>query len=99
MQHDDIARDHLREVSSKYPSVLNIKMVAEILGEKCPAVRARIRRGTFQIPVQKNPGNLQHVLLVDMLKYLATGESRITLDVDHEGSRPKCNRRGRPRQN
>lgn len=87
----------LRDLREQYSLILSVADVAEILKENCPAVRARIRRGTFPVRVLQTPGNPQHVLLVDLIKFLVTGESQIasTNSTFFAGASPR--RRGRPR--
>lgn len=45
----------MRELFSTYPPILPIPMVAAILQEEVPTVRARIRRGSFQMTVRQDP--------------------------------------------
>lgn len=64
----------MRERLTTYPPILQIPMVAEILQEEVPTIRARIRRGTFQIAVRQEPGGRQYVLLADLVRFLCSGE-------------------------
>lgn len=64
----------MRERFAAFPPVLKIPKVAEALQEEVPAVRARIRRGTFQITVREEDGNPQYVLLADLVRFLCDGE-------------------------
>jgi len=64
----------LRELFASYPPILNIQMVAEILREEAPTVRARIRRNTFPITVRQDEGGPQYVLLIDLVRFSCTGE-------------------------
>jgi hypothetical protein len=66
----------LRELFSIYPPILQIPMVAAILHEEVPTIRARIRRGSFQIRVRQDPGGRQYVLLVDLVSFVSTGETQ-----------------------
>ncbi len=64
----------MRERFAAYPPILKIPQVAEALMEDVPTIRARIRRGTFQITVRQEDGNPQYVLLADLVRFLCTGE-------------------------
>lgn len=64
----------MRERFSTYPPILQIPLVAEIFGEDVPTIRARIRRGSFQVSVRQQPGGRQYVLLVDLVRFFSTGE-------------------------
>ena len=66
----------MRELFATYPPILYIPMVAEILKEDVPTVRARIRRGAFQMTVRQDPGGRQYVLLVDLVRFVCTGETQ-----------------------
>lgn len=66
----------LRELLSNYPPILHIQMVAAILKEEVPTIRARIRRGSFQMTVRQDPGGRQYVLLVDLVRFVCTGETQ-----------------------
>ncbi len=64
----------MRELFASYPPLLSIPMVAEILQQEVPAVRARIRRHSFPITVRQEDGGAQYVLLVDLVRFSITGE-------------------------
>lgn len=64
----------MRELFASYPPLLSIPMVAEILQQEVPAVRARIRRNAFPISVRQEEGGSQYVLLVDLVRFSITGE-------------------------
>jgi hypothetical protein len=64
----------LRERFATYPPILQIPMVAGILNEEVPTIRARIRRGSFPITVRQEIGGRQYILLVDLVHFLCTGE-------------------------
>lgn len=64
----------MRELLASYPPILQIQMVAEILKEEVPTIRARIRRGSFPITVRQELGGRQYVLLIDLVRFLCTGE-------------------------
>lgn len=64
----------MSECLCAYPPILKIPQVAEVLKEDVPTIRARIRRGTFQITVRQEEGNPQYVLLTDLVRFLCTGE-------------------------
>lgn len=66
----------MRELFSIYPPILPIPMVAAILQEEVPTIRARIRRGSFQMTVRQDPGGRQYVLLVDLVRFVCTGETQ-----------------------
>ena len=66
----------MRERFANYPPILQIQKVAEILEEEIPTVRARIRRGSFQVTVRQEIGGRQYVLLVDLVRFLCTGETQ-----------------------
>jgi len=66
----------MRELFSIYPPILPIPMVAAILQEEVPTIRARIRRGSFQMTVRQDPGGRQYVLLVDLIRFVCTGETQ-----------------------
>lgn len=66
MSTHDIEFAYLRELSLTYPPVLSIKMVADILKENVPTIRARIRRGSFPVPVRQETGGRQYVLLAEL---------------------------------
>jgi hypothetical protein len=66
----------LRELFAIYPPILQISMVAEILKEEVATIRARIRRGAFQMTVRQDPGGRQYVLLVDLVRFACTGETQ-----------------------
>lgn len=66
----------MRELFSTYPPILQIQMVAAILKEEVPTIRARIRRGSFQMTVRQDPGGRQYVLLVDFVRFICTGETQ-----------------------
>lgn len=72
-QHEAIAA-LMREHLVTYPPILQIPMVAKILQEEVPTIRARIRRGTFPVTVRQEPGGRQYVLLVDLVRFLCVGE-------------------------
>ncbi len=74
MYQHEIEFAYLRELSLTYPPVLQIKMVAEILKEDVPTIRARIRRGSFPIPVRQEIGGRQYVLLAELVHFVCTGE-------------------------
>lgn len=64
----------MRELFASYPPLLSIQMVAKILRQEVPAVRARIRRKAFPITVRQDDGGPQYVLLVDLVRFSITGE-------------------------
>lgn len=64
----------MRELFASYPPILQIPMVAEILQEEIPTVRARIRRGKFPITVRQEDGGRQYVLLADLVRFSISGE-------------------------
>jgi hypothetical protein len=64
------------ELFSKYPPILQIPLVAAILKEDVPTIRARIRRGSFQMTVRQDPGGRQYVLLLDLVRFVTTGETQ-----------------------
>lgn len=66
----------MRELLVSFPPILQIPMVAEILKEEVPTIRARIRRGSFPITVRQEAGGRQYVLLVDLVRFLCTGETQ-----------------------
>lgn len=66
----------MRELFSTYPPILAIPTVAAILQEEVPTIRARIRRGSFQMTVRQDPGGRQYVLLVDLVRFVCTGETQ-----------------------
>jgi hypothetical protein len=66
----------MRELFTNYPPILQIPMVAAILKEEVPTIRARIRRGSFQMTVRQDPGGRQYVLLVDLVRFSCTGETQ-----------------------
>ncbi|MDA8328742.1 MAG: hypothetical protein M0Z83_07215 [Betaproteobacteria bacterium] len=72
--NNDIEVALLRELYSNYPPILQIKSVAEILREDIPTIRARIRRGSFQVAVRQDPGGRQYVLLADLVRFFVSGE-------------------------
>ena len=95
MYQHEIEFAYLRELSITYPPVLQIKMVAEILKEDVPTIRARIRRGSFPIPVRQETGGRQYVLLTELVHFVCTGEispQQNTLTARKTTSK----RRGRP---
>ncbi len=95
MYQHEIEFAYLRELSITYPPVLQIKMVAEILKEDVPTIRARIRRGSFPIPVRQETGGRQYVLLTELVHFVCTGEispQQNTLTARKTASK----RRGRP---
>lgn len=75
----------MRERFAAYPPILQIPMVAEILKEEVPTIRARIRRGSFQVTVRQEPGGRQYILLVDLVRFLCTGEAQ-----PQPAARPRC---------
>ena len=95
MYQHEIEFAYLRELSITYPPVLQIKMVAEILKEDVPTIRARIRRGSFPIPVRQETGGRQYVLLTELVHFVCTGEiSSQQNTLTARKTTPK--RRGRP---
>jgi len=70
----------LRERFAKYPPILKIPQVAEILNEDVPTVRARIRRGSFPITVRQEEGGHQYVLLSDLVLFSVTGKRQLQLE-------------------
>jgi hypothetical protein len=74
---NDIEVALLRDLSTRYPFVLQIKTVAEILQEDVPTIRARIRRGSFQVAVRQEPGGRQYVLLVDLVHFIVSGDVQL----------------------
>lgn len=87
---------YLCELNQKYPPVLSVKMVAEILKEDVPTVRARIRRGSFPIPVRQETGGRQYVLLAELVHFVFTGPTQPQHDIFCAIDRPAPRRRGRP---
>lgn len=59
-----------------YPPILQIPLVAEILEEDVPTIRARIRRGAFPITVRQEPSGRQYVLLTDLVLFFCNGEAQ-----------------------
>lgn len=74
MNQNEFMEMLMRERFAAYPPTLKIPKLAEALQEEEPAVRARIRRGTFQITVREEVGNPQYVLLADLVRFLCDGE-------------------------
>jgi len=70
----------LRERFAKYPPILPIPMLSEILQEQVPTIRARIRRGSFPITIRQEAGGPQYVLLSDLIFFLVTGERQPQLE-------------------
>jgi len=71
----------MRERFAAYPPILQIPRVAEIFGEEVPTIRARIRRGSFPVTVRQESGGRQYVLLVDLIRFLCSGEVQPQLVV------------------
>ena len=93
-QHE-IEFTYLRELSITYPPVLQIKTVAEILQEDVPTIRARIRRGSFPIPVRQETGGRQYVLLAELVHFVCTGEISSQQNTS-TAQKTTSNLRGRP---
>ena len=55
------------------PPILSIRQTADFLKSETPTIRQQIRRGVFPIAVRQLEGGRQHVLLADLVKYLADG--------------------------
>ncbi len=66
----------MRELLASFPPILQIQMVAEILKEEVPTIRARIRRNAFPITVRQETGGRQYVLMVDLVRFICTGETQ-----------------------
>ncbi len=66
----------MRELLASYPPILQIQMVAEILKEEVPTIRARVRRGAFPVTVRQEAGGRQYVLMVDLVRFICTGETQ-----------------------
>ena len=96
MSTHDIEFAYLRELSLTYPPVLQIKMVANILKEDVPTIRARIRRGSFPVPVRQETGGRQYVLLTELVHFVCTGEIRSQPGRLSAIDRTTPRRRGRP---
>lgn len=85
----------IKDFFEKYPPVLTVGEVAEILRENSQTTRDRIRRGTFPVRVIKEPGSRFQVMLVDLIEYITTGKRQIPLPRElREKSGYK--KRGRP---
>lgn len=66
----------MRELLASYPPILQIPMVAQILKEEVPTIRARVRRGAFPVTVRQEAGGRQYVLMVDLVRFICTGETQ-----------------------
>jgi hypothetical protein len=94
----------MRERLAAYPPILSIQLIAEILDEEVPTIRARIRRSSFPITVRQEIGGRQYVLLIDLVNFLCTGEPQsqpisrpVRLPRNHLGLNGK-RRPGRPKK-
>lgn len=74
MQPFDVEFTLFHELFQDFPPILRIRNVAQILHEDVATIRARIRRGTFPIAVRQETGGRQYVLLVDLVRFIATGQ-------------------------
>lgn len=72
--NNDIDVAYLHDRFDDYPLILQIKTVAKIFDEDVPTIRARIRRGSFQVAVRQDPGGRQYVLLADLVRFFVYGE-------------------------
>ena len=85
----------VRDFFEKYPPVLKIEQVSEILRENSQTTRDRIRRGTFPVRVIKEVGSRHQVLLIDLLDYLTSGKRQIPLPRELR-EKAGFKKRGRP---
>lgn len=87
--------DLIKEYFEKYPPILKIEQVSEILRENSKTTRDRIRRGTFPVRVIKEPGSRFQVMLVDLLAYISTGKRQVPLPKELR-EKAGFKKRGRP---
>lgn len=85
----------IKDYFEKYPPVLKIEQVSEILRENSQTTRDRIRRGTFPVKVIKEPGSRFQVMLVDLIEYITTGKRQIPLPRELR-EKSGYRKRGRP---
>lgn len=85
----------IKDYFEKYPPVLSVGEVAEILRENSQTTRDRIRRGTFPIRIIKEPGSRIQVMLVDVVEYITTGRRQVALPKELR-EKAGGKRRGRP---
>lgn len=85
----------IKDYFEKYPPVLSVGEVAEILRENSQTTRDRIRRGTFPVRVIKEVGSRHQVLLIDLVAYLTTGKRQVPLPRELR-EKAGGKRRGRP---
>lgn len=81
------------------PPILYIRQIANFFGEKLPTIRQQIRRGAFPVTVRQLEGARQHVLLVDLAKYLSDGIPQPQFPLVKRAARNPFGRhgkRGRP---
>lgn len=80
---------------SKYPPILSVSQVAEILKINEPALRAQISRKAFPVRVRKVPGLGIHILLLDLITYITTGNRQVPIPDEYRHKIPG-KKRGRP---
>ncbi|MEQ9106754.1 MAG: hypothetical protein RLO04_04750 [Limnobacter sp.] len=85
----------IKDYFAKYPPILKIEQVSEILHENSQTTRDRIRRGTFPIKVIKEPGSRFQVMLIDLVAFLTTGKRQVPLPRELREKAPG-KKRGRP---
>lgn len=85
----------IKDYFEKYPPVLKIEQVSEILRENSQTTRDRIRRGTFPVKVIKEPGSRFQVMLIDLVAFLTTGKRQVPLPRELR-EKAGGKRRGRP---
>lgn len=79
------------------PPRLTIPQVANALKENLPTIRAQISRGTFPLTVRQIKGGNQHVMLADLLLWIANGEVQPQVPLIKRPSRNPLGKRGRGR--
>lgn len=77
------------------PPRLSIPLLAELLKENEPAVRAQIDRNQFPMTLHRQP--YMHVMLADFLRWYQTGETQPQLDDLEKQSLIVIKKRGRGR--